>query len=77
MRACVRACGFVIFFITTFVPQTLHAVLPQLELLVHVQPGVSGLSWSNVTFAEATWLLPSTELGFVEMQVGAFGAASL
>ena len=28
------------------------------------------MSWSDVTFAEATWLLPSSDVGFVEMQAG-------
>ena len=48
----------------------IHAILPQLELLVHAQPGAADLSWSKVTFAEATWNLPSTDVGFVEMQAG-------
>eukprot|EP01051_Picozoa_sp_SAG22_P011477 SAG22_NODE_1108_length_5550_cov_4.655109_5_plen_325_part_00 len=36
----------------------IKAVLPQLELLVNATAGTAGLSWTDVTFAEATWLLP-------------------
>jgi hypothetical protein len=48
----------------------IHAVLPQLELLVNGSPGLKDISYSDVTFSDATWLLPSTEVGFVEMQAG-------
>ena len=45
-------------------------MLPQLQLLVNGTPGLKDISWSNVTFSDATWLLPSTDVGFVEMQAG-------
>ena len=45
-------------------------MLPQLELLVHARPGAKDLTWSAVTFAEATWLGPSGDDGFVELQAG-------
>ena len=48
--------------------EPIHAVLPQLEMLVHAVPGSKNLTWTDVTFADATWLLPSSEVGFVEMQ---------
>ena len=51
-------------------PPPIHAVLPQLELLVHGTAGVKDISWSDVTFSDATWLLPSTAIGFVELQAG-------
>ena len=49
----------------------IRAVLPQLERLVHGTPGARDLAWANVTFADATWLVPSGDEGFVELQAGA------
>jgi hypothetical protein len=46
----------------------IRAVLPQLETLIHGAPGLTTPSWVGVTFAEATWLRPSTDVGFVELQ---------
>lgn len=57
-------------------PPAIYAVLPQLELLVHGTPGTKDVAWANVVFADATWLLPSSEVGFVEMQAGCTCRAS-
>jgi hypothetical protein len=73
-------------------PPPIHAMLPQLEMLVHGTAGTKvtpppsifrthllfrlipsfsqDLAWSNVVFADATWLRPSSDVGFVEMQAG-------
>ena len=63
--------GFV-YFVTTAAGAAapIKAVLPQLELLVSAHPGTTDLTWTDVTFAEATWLAPSGSDGFVEMQAG-------
>lgn len=62
--------GHVYYVTAAAAKDPIHAVLPQLELLVNAGPGTADLTWTDVTFAEATWLLPSTEVGFVEMQAG-------
>ena len=63
--------GFVYFVTTTAgAAAPIKAVLPQLELLVSANPGTTDLTWTDVTFAEATWLAPSGPDGFVEMQAG-------
>ena len=51
-------------------PPPIHAVLPQLEQLVHGTAGTKDVAWSDVVFAEATWLQPSSSFGFVELQAG-------
>jgi|EP01047_Picozoa_sp_COSAG01_P064960 hypothetical protein len=62
--------GFLYFVTEADSSTPIKAVLPQLELLVDASPGTKNLQWSGVTFAEATWLIPSTDVGFVEMQAG-------
>eukprot|EP01052_Picozoa_sp_SAG31_P024017 SAG31_NODE_2017_length_6663_cov_3.680530_4_plen_280_part_00 len=48
----------------------IKAILPQLELLVHGKSGMANVMWTDVTFSDATWLTPSTAVGFIEMQAG-------
>lgn len=59
--------GFV-YYVTAEaeVGHPIKAILPQLELLVHGKPGMANVMWTDVTFSDATWLAPSTEVFLLE-----------
>ena len=50
-------------------PESVQGVLPTLETLIN-STGVEGASYSNLVFEYATWMRPSTAVGFVDVQAG-------
>ena len=50
--------------------ETLHAVLPLLEVLLHIEAGADDCTFEGFSFQYATWLRPGLADGYVEQQSG-------